>query len=618
MGDITIASYAPTGFDKLTRENRLLAYHLAMASLAGDTLFSMQSSRYGGPATELVLKLMAKKDKLDPAFAEKLSLYRKQIYMHHGIHDSITGHKFLPPFTKKELTDAAKSLKVTIAPDLLVGMFDPKVAPNLTNKSPGPGKDPLTESAANHYEGVTSKDLQGFEDKYPLNGRVVKGKGGKILEQVYRAGGEGAPPGLAAKELGRVVKHLEDAAKIAMPAQKEALDLLVRYLKTGDKDLFQKHDITWLKQVFPVDYIMGFVETYTDIRERKGSWESFVAIPDPDRDPPLQALVKAASYFEQKMPWDAKYKRESFNPPAAAAVTVLAANGDGGPFTFLGVNLPNGQDLRAKYGSKNFVVLSTGDVRADVSGSKTIDEFAPEESRAEMHRCSKYLDYAITSFHEVTGHGSGKVDAGLKGDPAQLLAPYYSTMEEGRAELVAEYLSGDPKTVEIGLLPDVGCQKIVPAYVAMSVLLRHRWVPEGDVVEEDHFRAELIENNTMIEKGIVKEEKRNGKTFLIVKDVEAWRKAHGELLAEHQRIKATGDKEALKALVEKYGVHLNAAWRDEVRARLKALDLPRAIAMIPPILTPIKDASGAVVDAKAEQSTSLDAYLAALEAAQRD
>ena len=38
--------------------------------------------------------------------------------------------------------------------------------------------------------------------------------------------------------------------------------------------------------------------------------------------------------------------------------------------------------LREKYGSKNFVVLSVGDTREALSGSKTIDEFAPAEARA--------------------------------------------------------------------------------------------------------------------------------------------------------------------------------------------------------------------------------------------
>ncbi|WP_437316067.1 dipeptidyl-peptidase 3 family protein [Sorangium sp. So ce385] len=612
VAGVTAASYEPRGFDKLTASQRAVAYHLAQAALAGDPLFTMQTSRYGWPATQLVMQLLAQKSKLDPALRGKLVTFRKMLFLHHGIHDARSGQKLVPPFSRQELEAAAKALKIAIPNDLLAGLFDPKVAPVVTNKTPGKGKDPLVESAANHYEGVSSKDLEKFKEKYELNGRIVK-KAGRLVEEIYRAGGDGAQPGVGAAELGRVVKHLEDARALAPAAQQGALRHLIRYLKTGQPDEFTDHDIAWLKQVFPVDYILGFIETYTDVRARKGGFEGLVFIPDPDRDPPLQAVARNAQYFEQKLPWEAKWKRDVFQAPAAAAVIALAATGDGGPFTFSGVNLPNAQALREKYGSKNFVVLSAMDTRVALTFDKTVDEFAPAEVRAEIHRCGNAMMLAAVSFHEVTGHGSGKVNPDLKGDPAELLAPYYAALEEGRASRVADWLAGDAKTVELGMLPDAGCARVFPAYTAMMQLTMLKSVPQGDVAEEDHLRAELIAFGWVKDKGAVAAETRDGKTFFVVKDPDAWRRASGELLAELHRIKATGDREALKALVEKYGTRINPAWRDEVLARLKALSLPPNIATIPPMIKPILDADGRVVDATAEQTTSLDAYIAALE-----
>jgi dipeptidyl-peptidase-3 len=379
--------------------------------------------------------------------------------------------------------------------------------------------------------------------------------------------------------------------------------------------LFRRHDIVWLAQIFPVDYILGFIEPYTDVRSRKGAFLGFVAIANPEHDPPLQALARHAAYFEQKLPWPARYKRNVFRVPAAAAVTVLAATGDGGPFTFGGADLPNPQELRERYGTKNFITASVVDGRTEVEGSKFIDEFAPQEVRPELRRCRESSTYAFIGFHEVTGHGSGKVSPSLKADPSKLLAPYYLTMEEGRADLVADYLAGDPKTVEIGLLPDAGCAR---AFAPGRVL---RWVrnflevPAGDRVEEDHLRASFIELGVLRAKGAIAVEMRNGKTFFVVTDVELWRRAVGELLAEYQRIKATGDKAAMAVLVEKYGTHLDTALRDEVVARANALELPKLIATIPPLLTPVKDTDGRIVDATAEQTTLLDAYIDALERA---
>jgi len=191
-------------------------------------------------------------------------------------------------------------------------------------------------------------------------------------------------------------------------------------------------------------------------------------------------------------------------------------------------------------------------------------------------------------------------------------------MEEARAELVADYLSGDPKTIEIGLLPDAGCARIVPQYQTMMGWMRLKSVTEGDVAEEDHLRADLISLGYIRDKGAIAVEDRSGKTFLVVKDPEAWRKAAGELLAELQRIKATGDKPALKALVEKYGTRINPKWRDEIVTRLNALGLPRSIATVPPTLTATRDKGGKIVEVAAEQTGSLDAYIDLLERASSD
>jgi len=59
-----------------------------------------------------------------------------------------------------------------------------------------------------------------------------------------------------------------------------------------------------------------------------------------------------------------------------------------------------------------------------------------------------------------------------------------------------------------------------------------------------------------------------------VTDYQKMRQGVGMLLAELMRIKAEGDYAAIKALVDKYGVHFDPKLRDQVVARYKALNLP--------------------------------------------
>jgi len=57
------------------------------------------------------------------------------------------------------------------------------------------------------------------------------------------------------------------------------------------------------------------------------------------------------------------------------------------------------------------------------------------------------------------------------------------------------------------------------------------------------------------------------------------------LLAELMRIKAEGDYDAIKALVDKYAVHFDPALRDQVLARYQKLNLPTYFAGINAHLT---------------------------------
>ncbi|WP_394830111.1 dipeptidyl peptidase 3 [Pendulispora rubella] len=612
VGDATVASYPPTGFAALTPSQRALAYHLVAAAWSADSLLTMQSSRFALPAQAAVRAILAKAERLEPRLRERVLACRRYLFLYHGLHDHWTSLKITLPISQSEFERAAQSTGVAVAPELLAAMFDPKVEPMLVDKNPGPGKDPIVESAASHYQGLTSKDFETYREKYELNGRLRK-ENGKIIEEVYRAGDARTPPGLAASEIRHIISHLRDASAIAPAREKRALERLVTYLETGDNERMREHDIEWLTEAFPIDYAFGFILTYDDVRQRKGSFLAFVSMPDPERNGPLQALAANAAYFEQKLPFAPEHRRDVFRPPAAAAVMALAATAGAGPFGFGGINLPDAQDLKEKYGSKNAIVLSVEDTNRAVMGTRRTTAFAPAEDRAEMDRCAPYLWYALAGFHEITGHGSGKVMPSLADDPAKPLAPHFGAMEEGRADLVADYLTGDPKTVEIGVLPDTGCARVYPAAKTTMLLTNHLQVPHGDVIEEDHQRAAFIELGFLRDKGVISVERRNGDVFFVVKDPDAWRRAVGELLAEYQRIKATGDGAALRALVEKYGLRLDPKLRDEVVARNAALNLPKRIATIPPTLIPIRDGAGRVIDAKAEQTASLDAYIDLIE-----
>ena len=89
---------------------------------------------------------------------------------------------------------------------------------------------------------------------------------------------------------------------------------------------------------------------------------------------------------------------------------------------------------------------------------------------------------------------------------------------------------------------------------------------------------------------------RDGKTYYVVVDVKAYREAVGRLLAEIQRIKAEGDYEAARHLIETHGVHFDPKLRDEIVARVDHLKMPSYTGFVQPRLEQKKANDGTISD----------------------
>jgi dipeptidyl-peptidase III len=335
------------------------------------------------------------------------------------------------------------------------------------------------------------------------------------------------------------------------------------------------------------------VEVYKDARGQKGAIQGFVTVVDEALNKMMTGFAAQASYFEQKAPWDEKYKNPHPNPPIVNAVETLVETGDFNVGT-IGDNLPNEDEIHEKYGSKSFIF--TGSIRAlsSAAGDKIVNEFAA--SQAEKDRAKQYGDLAenlFTAMHEVIGHGSGRMNPSLTQEPASYLKEYYSTLEETRADLMALWNFWDPKLIEMGVMPNDDVARAAYDSEARAALTQLREVPTGDTIEEDHRRGtQLIVNFIRDKTGAIQPVERNGKIYMVVNDYAKAREGVGMLEAELMRIKAEGDYNAARDLITKYGIHFNLAWRDQVVARYKTLDLPTYYAGIDPELTLHKGADG--------------------------
>ena len=233
-------------------------------------------------------------------------------------------------------------------------------------------------------------------------------------------------------------------------------------------------------------------------------------------------------------------------------------------------------------------------------GSSTTAPSWPKTEAARATRWAAFAGELTTNMHEVIGHGSGKVEASLNGNPQAVLKEQFSALEESRADLVALYFLPNPKLVDLGLVPKDDHDEIVRAdYEAYTraALVQLRRVRTGTQLEEDHMRnRQMIVHWLMAHTKAIEILRRDGKTFYVMTDPEAFHEGVGRLLVEVQRIKAQGDYSAAKELFETFGIHFDPALRDEVVARVTRLHLPSYTGFVMPRLQAVTSGNGEITD----------------------
>ena len=275
------------------------------------------------------------------------------------------------------------------------------------------------------------------------------------------------------------------------------------------------------------------------------------------------------------------------------------------PSTAIGINLPNADWIRARYGSKSITISNITDAYNKAAhGSGFKEEFViDEQTLALIEKYGDVCDDLHTDLHECLGHGSGQLLPGV--DPDALKA-YGNTIEEARADLFGLYYIADPKLVELGLVPDGEAYKSqYYTYMMNGLMTQLIRITPGNQIEEAHMRNRaLIAHWCAAQSSVVSLVKQNGKTYLQISDYAELRKLFSKLLAEVQRIKSEGDYEAARQLVERYAVKVDADLHAEVLERYKRLNLAPYKGFINPQMLPVTDANGDIIDIQLNYSES--------------
>lgn len=612
FADIEVLRYKVPDFDSLSLNQKILVYYLQEAALWGRDILWDQNYANNLAIRDLLEAVYTNyQGDRNSADFKGFDTYIKQVWFGNGIHHHYSTDKFVPAFSRDFLEQQIAALPEGAAPansaELVEVIFNPSIAAKRVNQAAG--ADLVATSACNFYEpGLTQAEVEeyfkGIKDpkdltpvSYGLNTRLKK-VDGKIVEEQYRIGG------LYSDAISHIVANLDSAAAYAEnDAQRAIIAKLIEYYTTGDLKTFDDYSILWAEDTdSQVDFINGFIESYGDPLGMTGSWESIVNFKNIPASERTETLSSNAQWFENNSPVDSAFKKETVKGVSAKVITAAILAGDAYPATPIGINLPNANWIRAAHGSKSVTLENiTQAYDAASHGNGFNEEFVIDQPTRDL--LDQYLfitDNLHTDLHECLGHGSGKLLPGVDPDA---IKEHGSTIEEARADLFALYYLADPKLLEIGLLDNPDAYKAeYYKYILNGMMTQLMRIEPGKDVEEAHMRNRKLIAEWAYEHGkadnVIEIVNQDGKTYIKINDYEALRGLFGELLAEIQRIRSTGDYPAAVELIEKYAVKVDPELHKEVLDRYAKLDIAPYKGFVNPVYTAVRDKDGRITDVK--------------------
>lgn len=625
FADIQLLRYRLNTFEQLSTRQKSLVYYLSQAALSGRDIIFDQNGRYNLRIRKLLEVVYGDlRVPHDTNEFRHLATYLKRVWFANGIYHHYSCDKFIPAFSPDYLRSMLHLVEPARLPlnerqtvdemcdELFPIIFNPTVLPKRVNKADG--VDLVATSACNFYQDVTQQEAEAFyanmkqsggdePPSFGLNSTLVRRADGSVGEDVWCADGK------YANAIRHIVGWLEKAAEVAEnDQQKNVIELLIKYYVTGDLHIFDEYSIEWVRCLDTgIDFINGFIEVYGDPLGLKGSWEALVEYVDEAASERTRKVSDNAQWFEDHSPVDPRFRKPVVKGVSAKVICAAMLGGEEYPSTAIGINLPNADWIRARYGSKSITISNITDAYNKAArGNGFREEFVIDRETLDLiNRYGDVCDDLHTDLHECLGHGSGQL---LPGTNPDALKAYGNTIEEARADLFGLYYIADEKLVELGLTPDTEAWKSqYYTYMMNGLMTQLVRIEPGRQIEEAHMRNRaLIAHWCLAHGDAMKLLKREGKTYLHISDYAQLRQLVAQLLAEVQRIKSEGDYDAACTLVETYAVSVDPVLHEEVLSRYKRLNLAPYKGFINPVLLPVYDSNGQIADVHIDYSESYD------------
>jgi hypothetical protein len=362
-----------------------------------------------------------------------------------------------------------------------------------------------------------------------------------------------------APQLKKASDLLKEAAVLAEDeGLKKYLELRAEALLTSD---YQPSDFAWMDmKTSPIDFVVGPIENYEDgMYGYKAAFESFILIKDQEWSDRLAKYAAMLPDLQRGLPVPGEYKQEIPGTDAdlnAYDVVYYAGDCNAGSKT-IAINLPNDEEVQLQKGSRKLQLKNAMQAKFDKILVPIADLLITESQRKHI---TFNAFFENTMFHEVAHAMGVKNTINGKGTARTALKEAYSSIEEGKADIMGLYLV--TKLYEMGeLTQGVVMDNYVTFFAGIFRSSRFG-------AASAHGKANMMRFNYFEKEGAFT---RDDNGFYTV-DLEKTQEAMTKLIERIITIQGDGDYEAARKWIDEEGVV-----KPQLKAdldRINAADIP--------------------------------------------
>ena len=460
-------------------------------------------------------------------------------------------------FWKEACPESKDSLMASTESQSLRDLFKINYGPweRLNDNKPLMGKYGTKPAGANFYPpDMTVSEFENFNDPDKTSQYTVlrRDNTGKLKSVWYHDAFR--------DDIQKASGLLKQAADLATdPGFKKYLTLRADALTT---DNYFESDAAWMKMKNnDIDFVVGPIENYEDkLFNFKAAHEAYILIKDKEWSSKLKKISGMLPQLQRELPVPEKFKKTvpSTNSDLNVYNAVYYAGDCNAGSKTIAINLPNDPEVRTKFGSRKLQLKNAIRYKFEKILVPISNVLIAEDQR-------KYIDFDAffenTMFHEVA-HGLG-VDYTVngKGPVREALKDTYSSIEEGKADILGLYIV--TKLAEAG---ELGDKDLMTNYVTFLAGI-FRSVRFG--AASAHGVANMIRFYYFQDAGAFTRDNTTG-TYRV--NFDKMKKAIENLSSEIITIQGMGDYDAAKKLITDKG-YIREQLHDDL-SQLKDQNIP--------------------------------------------